>query len=373
MGRGVPDDDMSDSQQSPFGGPAYHERDLDALLSGEPGGPPSALRSVESTLAALRAAPSPRELAAEADARAAFRALTLSPLPLSARPPSAAPEVVTQDTLVLPLGEHLLRAADGRPMRGRRPGHRHRRRAAAWGGHRSAIALASVAVAAVVIAVAITGALPGSFGQMMSSDGHPAGSAASAMAKAGSRRVGSLDGTGTPRATSRATPRVRLGGDSAPHPSPTTTPSASASAAICRAWLASLWQRDRQAERSLFSQLSQLAGGQDKVWGYCYEALESARDKGQRPYPAPHFTFGGYPGGPGGPGGSGDPDPGPGNPGPGYPGGNADGGHPASTSPTPRAGASASASGPAGPEATARAVGGDSPGGVRPAPRPARR
>ena len=59
---------MPDSQQPPFWGPAYHERDLDALLSGKAGNTPAALRPVESTLAALRAAPAPRELSSEATA-----------------------------------------------------------------------------------------------------------------------------------------------------------------------------------------------------------------------------------------------------------------------------------------------------------------
>ena len=46
---------MPDSQVPPIWGPAYDERDLDALLSGETGSTPAALQPVESTLAALRA------------------------------------------------------------------------------------------------------------------------------------------------------------------------------------------------------------------------------------------------------------------------------------------------------------------------------
>ena len=65
---------MPDSQLPPLWGPAYDERDLDALLSGRTGSTPAALRPVESTLAALRADATGRELAREAAARAAFRA-----------------------------------------------------------------------------------------------------------------------------------------------------------------------------------------------------------------------------------------------------------------------------------------------------------
>ena len=336
---------MPDSQQPPFRGPAYHERDLDALLSGEPGSTPPALRPVESTLAALRAAPTPRELWAEADARAAFRALTLPPslgvsppLPLSAPQaalstspqaalsisPQALPEheAATEHTLVLPLAEHLLAVTDGRPARGRRP--RHRRRAAVKGGHRSVIALTSVAAAAVVvIAVAVSGALPGSFGQIMTSSGHHASSSASATAKAGQVLGGSLDGTGR----ARPSPSVTVTA------TPTSQPSVTPPVTICRAWIAAIRQRDRKDEHALFSQLIPLAGGQDNVWGYCNQVLRASGDKGQ-PYPAPSYISGGHPGGRGGD---------PGRPGAGYPGGNTSGGNTATASPTASAGTTANA------------------------------
>ena len=61
---------MPDSQQPSFWGPAYHDRDLDALLSGAGGSIPPALRPVERTLAALRAAPAGRELSDEEIGRA---------------------------------------------------------------------------------------------------------------------------------------------------------------------------------------------------------------------------------------------------------------------------------------------------------------
>ena len=116
---------MPDSQQPPFWGPAYHERDLEALLSGEAANTPPALRPVESTLAALRAAPTGRELSDEAEARAAFRARMAPPMPSAPRTASPECGTVPSDTLVLPLAEHLLPSAGGgRASRGTaaRPG-----------------------------------------------------------------------------------------------------------------------------------------------------------------------------------------------------------------------------------------------------------
>ena len=95
---------MPDSQLPPHWGPAYDERDLDALLSGQTGSTPPALRPVESTLAALRADATGRELAREAAARAAFRAFaparpSVAPTAWTTGPEPAA---VSAHTLVLP-------------------------------------------------------------------------------------------------------------------------------------------------------------------------------------------------------------------------------------------------------------------------------
>ena len=93
---------MPDSQVPPLWGPAYDERDLDALLSGRTGSTPAALRPVESTLAALRTDATGRELAREAAARAAFRAF--------------APAAVTAHAGGGACGRHLQpRSSDGRP------------------------------------------------------------------------------------------------------------------------------------------------------------------------------------------------------------------------------------------------------------------
>jgi hypothetical protein len=272
---------MPDSQQPPFWGPAYHERDLDALLSGEAGNTPLALRPVESTLAALRAAPAPRELSGEATARAAFRVLARPPVPWTA---AAEHGTVTQDTLVLPPAEHLLSRAGRRPPRAAR----HRRRRAMLDGHRSAIALTSIGVVAViVIAVAVTGAIPGSIGQMTSFGSHPTSAAPSAAGSGPARS--SLDGTGH---ASHPIARPAVTG------APTVSPSATRSpATLCREFFGPSAQDS--AERSaLLGELARLAGGPDKVGTYCFPYL-SFWAKGQRTYPTLPAGVHGYPGGPG--------------------------------------------------------------------------
>ncbi len=272
---------MPDSQQPPFRGPAYHERDLDALLSGEAGNIPLALRPVESALAALRAAPTRRELSYETAARAAFRALAASQLHRTAPVEHG---TVTLDTLVLPLGEHLLPPADRRRPRPAR--HRHRR-SASRGGRRSAIALTSVAaVAAAVVTVAVTGAIPGSIGQTMSFGGHPASAASSAAATG--RAPGSLEGSGASHPT-RSAP---VAGAASVSPSATT-----AQSTLCREFYESFGQQNGAAPRALIKELTQLAGVRNKVSSYCFHYLISW-DKTQRLYPAPP-SFGGLPGAPG--------------------------------------------------------------------------
>jgi hypothetical protein len=181
--------------------------------------------------------------------------------------------------------------------------HRRRRRAS-WSGRRSAIALASVAaVAVIVIAVAVTGAIPGSIGQMMSFGSHPT-SAASSAAPTG-RTPPSLEGTGgtshpashpAPRAavtgTPSVTPSAEVTGDPSVSPSATTGPGT-----LCLEFYESLGQQDWAARRALlFKELTQLAGGRDKVFSYCFHYLGSW-DKTPRAYPT--ASFGGRPGVPG--------------------------------------------------------------------------
>ncbi len=78
---------MSDSQP-PVWGPAYDERDLDDLLSGETFGVPGPLRAVAATLAALQADPASAELDREAAARGAFRLFVLPDAAAPARRPA---------------------------------------------------------------------------------------------------------------------------------------------------------------------------------------------------------------------------------------------------------------------------------------------
>jgi hypothetical protein len=288
---------MPDSQQPPSWGPAYHERDLDVLLSGEAGNTPVALRRVATTLAALRVAPTARELSGEAEARAAFREMA-RPQALWTAPVEHG--IVAQDTLVLPPAEYLLPPADRRRPRAagqpagrlllradrRRPrAARHRRRRSTWDGRRAAIAWTSVGVVAViVIAVAVTGAIPGSIGQMMSFGGHPTSAASS---PAPNRPApGSLDGNGR---ASHPTPSPPVTG------TPVVSPSATTSrGTLCREFLQSLWQRNATAWRALFKELTQLAGSPDKVPGYCSSFWANE----PRMYPTP--PAGGLPAGPGG-------------------------------------------------------------------------
>lgn len=313
---GVPTDDMPDSQQPPFWGPAYHDRDLDALLSGDKGNTPAPLRPVESTLAALGAAPSGRELSHEAAALAAFRAIVQQGVPWT--PPEHG--TTTADTLILPPGQHLLSPADRRPPRAAR--HRRRRRRANWDGRKSAIALTSVAVVAVVvIAVAVTGGLPDSIGHVVSFGGSPTSAAASS---AGTGQTsGSLEGTGVRHPTStsaahRASPaRAAVPASAVPAsvgPSSTTGPTT-----LCRELFEPSGQQNRMPWQAVLRQLTQLAGGRHKILRYCFRYLSSYFAKDPRSYPM--FSFGA-------PGGPGDTGSGPGNPGSGYSGGQVSSGDP---------------------------------------------
>ena len=139
------------------------------------------------------------------------------------RLPWAAPAehgTVAADTLFLPPAEHLLPPAGRRRHRAAR--HR-RRRAGAADGRRSAIALTSVAVVAVIViavAVAVTGAIPGSIGQMMSFGGHPA----QRRLVDGADRAGdspSLEGAG---GASPSAPSAAVTGTPSVSPSATTGP-----------------------------------------------------------------------------------------------------------------------------------------------------
>jgi hypothetical protein len=259
---------MPDSQLPPHWGPAYDERDLDALLSGQTGSAPPALRPVESTLAALRADATGRELAREAAARAAFRALapaqpSVAPTAWTTGPEPAA---VSAHTLVLP-------PVDGRPLPAPRRRHRHRRRAAG-GARRPGLAVTGVAATALIaVAVAVTGALTGSIGELTSFGRKPASASASARASAHSPATQGPLVTGAARVPT-PTPSPRMTTASArPTPRPTSGPGS-----LCREYFeypehplpggAAAWF-------ALGGQLSRLAGGPFKVYGYCLRYLDN--------------------------------------------------------------------------------------------------
>jgi hypothetical protein len=260
---------MPDSQVPPLWGPAYDERDLDALLSGETGSTPAPLQPVESTLAALRAAATRRELSDEAVARAAFRAFAPAPLttaPLTTAAPTTAPvpwtagaepAAVTSHTLVLP-------PADRRP----RPAARHRhRRPAARSPRKPRIAVTGVAAAALVAVAVVAGALTGSIGELTSFGRQPAGASASPRATGQSPGSQGTLVTGAaserpqnPKPTVSATPAT---------PRPTPDPGS-----LCREYFEYAEHPgpgDDAAWITLQGQLSKLAGGPSpgKIYEYC--------------------------------------------------------------------------------------------------------
>jgi hypothetical protein len=252
---------MPDSQLPPIWGPAYDERDLDALLSGETGSTPPALQPVEGTLAALRFAATRRELADEAVARAAFRAFvpvspTTGPLPWAAE---AEPAAVTSHTLVLPPADHRQQPAAR---------HRHRRRTAKSARKPSIAVTGAAAAALIVVATAVTGALTGSIGELTSFGRQPASESASA------RATGQSPGSERVLVTGAARDRIPAPKPTVsvpPAPRPTPDP-----ASLCRQYVGDFehpGQVAGAAFSALYEQLSKLAGGSLKVPGYCFHAL----------------------------------------------------------------------------------------------------
>jgi hypothetical protein len=252
---------MPDSQVPPIWGPAYDERDLDALLSGGTGGTPVALQPVEGTLAALRAAATRRELSDEAVARAAFRAFvpvspTTGPLPWAA---GAEPAAVTSHTLVLPpAGRRQQPAAR----------HRHRRRTGRSARKPSIAVTAAAAAALIVVATAVTGALTGSIGEFTSFGRQPA--SASASARATGQSPGSEGVLVTGAARDRLpTPQATVSVPPAPRPTPDPR-------SLCREYFGDFGHPGQDAGAAwiaLNGQLNKLAGGSFKIPGYCLHAL----------------------------------------------------------------------------------------------------
>lgn len=272
---------MPDSQVPPLWGPAYDERDLDALLSGETGSVPLALRPVQSTLAALRVAATRRELSDEAAARAAFRASAPAAVPPPpATVPQAAPPLapVTAHTLVL-------RAADER-----RPARHRHRRPAARSARKPRLAVTGVAAAAlIVVAAVVTGTLTGSIGKLTSFGHQHARASASARAAGQSSRPPQVLGSAKP------TPDPTL-----PATAPSSPRATSGPGSLCREFFGDHFehpgQRGGTAQITLGRELSTLAGGRFKIFGYCLRYLDPFWDKAVSPpvgdYPSDHGTSG---------------------------------------------------------------------------------
>jgi hypothetical protein len=275
---------MPDSQLPPLWGPAYDERDLDALLSGDTAGTPVALQPVVSTLAALRAAATGRELSDEGAARAAFRAFATATVPPATVPPppagaawTAAAEhpAVTAHTLI------LARPDDRRPSAGRRR-HRHRRPAPS-GVRKPGIAVTFAAAAAlIVVAAAVTGVLAG-VGSFTSSFGRqPASASASARAARPSPGSQALLATGATRART-ASPKTTGSAPATPHP--TSDPGS-----MCRQFFEYLMHPTpggAASERALQGQMGTLAGSDSsfKIRGFCLR-LPDNPFAGKGPWPA---------------------------------------------------------------------------------------
>ena len=256
---------MPDSQVPPLWGPAYDERDLDALLSGETGSTPAALQPVESTLNALRAAATGRELSDEAVARAAFRAFAPAPS-ISGPLPSTAgaePAAVTSHTLVLPPADHRQQPAA-------RHRHRHRRPARSRRARKPRIALTGAAAAALVVVAVVAGALTGSIGELTSFGRQPASPSASTRATGQSPSQGTLVTGAASEPPQNPKPAVSA--------TPTTPRPTSGPGALCRQYFgyaAHPGPGDLAAMTSLRGQLSKLAGGPTpvKVEAYCFRVL----------------------------------------------------------------------------------------------------
>jgi hypothetical protein len=275
---------MPDSQLPPLWGPAYDERDLDALLSGDTASTPVALQPVVRTLAALRVPATGRELSDEAAARAAFRAFapaTVPPPAGAAWTAAAEHPAVTAHTLILAPPD------DRRPSAGPRR-HRHRRPAPSGVG-KPGIAVAFAASAAlIVVAVAVTCVL-GGVGSITSSFGRqPASASASARSARPSPGSQALLATG---ATSEPTASPKTTGSAPASPHPTSDPGS-----MCRQYFQQLVHPTpggAAGERALHGKLGKLAGGDSsfKIRGYCLHLLGNPL-AGKGSWPAGPFGSG---------------------------------------------------------------------------------
>jgi hypothetical protein len=257
---GVPDDEMPDSPPPPPWGPApFDERDLDAVLSGEPTDIPE-LRPVADILAALAAAPMPGELRGQTVIMAEFRALAEFRAAGLAQNGRAGD---TAQTLVLSGPQERL---------GRRRAPRHRRRAAPRTSWRAGALISAAAVAAVVLAVVLTGNVPGPFRHLVGP---------SAVTSSESRQAGG----------NSSSPKVEVGSASRePTAPPTTGGSAptqlSEDSSLCHDVYGFIKNQGRggfRQEMSRLHQLIKLAGGLRQVPTFCAPYVSDLFPNGSLP------------------------------------------------------------------------------------------
>jgi hypothetical protein len=270
---------MPDSQLPPIWGPSYDERDLDALLSGKTWNTPDALRPVESTLDALRAAGSGRELSDEAAARAAYRAFGFAPHPSAPFPVAVTGQnsAVSEHTLVLPsVHPSVARRAPARSAR-----HRRSRPVAARPRRPRLTVTGAAAGALIVVAAVVTGAVTGSIGELTSFVHRPAGASASAIATG---RAKSSQGVMAPGAArdpdiSPTSPKPQ---EQPSVSSPTASPATPGPSTLCREYVQGVTgfpdgshslPGGQAAWATLVGELGQIAGGKSRIPWYCYLRL----------------------------------------------------------------------------------------------------
>jgi len=238
---------------------SFDERDLDAVLSGEPTDTPE-LRPIADILAALAAAPMPGELRGQAVIMAEFRALAefrAAGLAQNGRAGDTAP------TLVLSGPQERL---------GRRRRPRHRRRAAPRTNWRAGLLISAAAVAAVVLAVVLTGNVPGPFRHLVGP---------SAVTSSTSRHAGG----------NSSSPKVEAGAASRePTAPPTTSGSAttqlSEASTLCHdvyGFIKNPGRAGLRQEISRVRQLIKLAGGLRQVPTFCAPYVDDLFPNGSLP------------------------------------------------------------------------------------------
>lgn len=250
----------------------------ESLLAGQPAGISDSQRPVAGAMFALRAAPAGSELAGEAAARAAFRALTqpARPVPPVPVPVPAAygadwgwgdPGVAEiQHTRVLPVP-----AAGQGPRPPAR--HRHRKRAGTRRGNWQVIALVGSAAAVVAIGTAaLAGTFSGSAGPREQS---ASSTAAQTAASPGASAAASPRLYGTARPTADAAHSAPPKASATPGATPSRTAGPDPGE-LCREYFGFTRPAGKATPTEIFHTLSQLAGTDSRmgVIEYCGEQFD---------------------------------------------------------------------------------------------------